>query len=87
MTTAADLKALANAQNARWPQYAGHFENYVPVRIKRRIVTKMGLAFEKGELAIARPLPNADNDKTRTVYSTRNKIDTSIFAKDIEVLQ
>lgn len=53
MMTRDELIKQANQDNAAWPQYAGLFDNYILVRLKRDVRTKMGLAFEKGEVAIA----------------------------------
>jgi len=81
--TVAMLKTLAARAVAQYPQYAGHFDGYVAVRIKRDVRTKMGLAFEKGEIAIAQP--TADADGFRTVWSVKNKVDTSVRASHVEV--
>lgn len=86
------LKSQAEKQNEQWPQYKGHFDNYVLVTVTKRIKTKMGVAFEKGDMAIAVPAikPHITTDPTwrrfRTVYSFRNQIDTSIPEDAIQVL-
>lgn len=87
------LKAHAAAQLAALPQYNGHFKDYVLVVVKQRTVTKLGLAFEKGEVAIAKPemhtSPNrwmSQNFRFRFVYSIRNRCDTSLPERDVEVL-
>jgi hypothetical protein len=93
--TRESLISQAEADHAEWPQYQGHFDAYVLVRIRRKIKTKMGVAFEKGEIAIAKPKGRTEKiggyaDLTldsRTVYSVRNKCDTAIFASDIEAVQ
>lgn len=87
-----DLIATANKQNAAYPQYTGHFDRYVLVRIKRKVTTKMGLAFGFGELAIAKPEGDIVESgrfagrKTMTVYSVSNQCDTSVFATDVELI-
>jgi hypothetical protein len=77
------LKELAARTVAQYPQYANHFDGYVAVRIKRDIRTKMGLAFQKGEIAIGRPAAEGDY---RTVWSAKNKVDTSVRASHVEVV-
>ncbi len=82
------LKQQAAAQNAQWPQYKGHFENYILVRVLKTIRTKMGVAFHKGEVTIAEPAfePDATYGNNRTVYSFRNQIKTVIAEYEVEVL-
>lgn len=82
----------AVAQVAQWPQYTGHFVSYRLVRIKQEVKTKGGLAFARGEYAIAterrdelRGLPSSG--RFVTVWSRRNKVDTSVRATDVEWLQ
>ena len=87
--TLRSLLAIATAQVARWPQYAGHFTNYRLVRIKREVTTKAGLAFARGEFAIAiekkEALPNLPSSgKFVTVWSRRNEVDTSVRTTDVE---
>jgi hypothetical protein len=90
--TKTELKTLAAAQVAQYPQYAGHFDGYVLVKVKKTVKTKMGLAFESGEVAIAKPTTETIEDgrykgkQTMTVWSIRNKCDTSVFAADVEVI-
>jgi hypothetical protein len=89
--TIESLKATAAAQVAQWPQYAGHFASYRLVRVKCDVKTKMGLAFARGEYAIATErrdeLPGLPSSgKYVTVWSRRNKADTSVRAPDVEWL-
>lgn len=88
--TLTSLKATAAAQVARYPQYKDHFAIYRLVRVKRDVKTKMGLAFARGEYAIA---VDQDPEPTRvrcekfvTVWSKRNQIDTSVRGSDVEWL-
>jgi hypothetical protein len=72
-------------QLGAWPQYEGHFEDYTClVRIKHRVRTKMGVAFEPGDYAIT----NAKMVQPGylTVYSLRNGIDTSVSVFHYEVI-
>ena len=85
------LKATATTQVARYPQYKGHFANYRLVRVKCDVKTKMGLAFTRGEYAIATEkkdeLPGLPSSgKFVTVWSRRNQIDTSVRVTDVEWL-
>lgn len=83
------LKSIAATQISQYPQYKGHFTIYRLVRVKREVKTKMGLAFASGEYAIATPvrdeLPNLPSSgRFVTVWSRRNKIDTSVRTTDVE---
>jgi hypothetical protein len=82
------LKAAAEARVAQYPQYKGHFDMYILVCIKRKVKSKSGLAFEKDELAIAKPLAElSTNGKFYyTVWSHRNGVDTSVRDKDVELI-
>lgn len=89
--TLTSLRATAAAQIAHYPQYKNHFASYRLVRIKCDVKTKMGLAFSRGEYAIAiektderADLPSSG--KFVTVWSRKNKIDTSVRVTDVEWL-
>lgn len=90
----ATLKHLQNTaleQVAQWPQYAGHFSGYRLVKIKSEVKTKAGLAFTRGEYALATKrsdeLPGLPSSgRFVTVWSRRNKIDTSVRATEVEWL-
>lgn len=90
-TTLRHLQDTATAQVAQWPQYAGHFASYKLVRLKRDVRTKAGLAFKSGEYAIATKPREAlpalpSSGKFITVWSRRNKVDTSVRVADVEWL-
>ncbi|HSX23022.1 MAG TPA: hypothetical protein VLE97_09635 [Gaiellaceae bacterium] len=89
--TLESLRATAAAQVARHSQYRNHFASYRLVRIKSDVKTKSGLAFARGEFAIAtekkdeRPdLPSSG--RFVTVWSRRNQVDTSVRVTDVEWL-
>ncbi len=87
--TLQSLKATAAAQVAEHPQYKHHFASYRLVRIKCDVKTKAGLAFARGEFAIATEkkdeLPGLPSSgKFATVWSRRNQIDTSVRVTDVE---
>lgn len=67
--------ALAHAE---YPQYDGHWDGpeWFLVKFTRRVRTKSGVAFEPGDVSIARS--PEDGDEYPTAYSLRNKIDTSV---------
>ena len=89
--TLTSLKATATAQVAQYKQYKNHFTSYRLVRVKCDVKTKAGLAFARGEFAIATEktdempgLPSSG--KFVTVWSRRNQVDTSVRVSDVEWL-
>ncbi len=89
--TLTSLKVTAAAQVGQCPQYTGHFASYRLVRLKCDVKTKAGLAFARGEYAIATErrdeLPGLPSSgRFVTVWSRRNKVDTSVRAADVEWL-
>ena len=83
------LREMADLDHSQYPQYEGHWDGWDLCQVNRRVRTKMGLAFTKGELAIftvyeepESPLGQDGIDRV-VVYSTRNKCDTVLQAKDI----
>jgi hypothetical protein len=85
------LQSTATQQVAQWPQYAGHFSGYKLVRIKSEVKTKAGIAFASGEYALATKhrdeLPGLPSSgRFITVWSRRNKVDTSVRATEVEWL-
>ena len=89
--TLTSLKATATAQVAQYPQYKNHFTTYRLVRIKSDVKSKTGLAFARGEFAIATEkkdeLPGLPSSgKFVVVWSRRNQIDTNVRVSDVEWL-
>jgi hypothetical protein len=87
--TLESLKSIAAAQVATYKQYKNHFTSYRLVRINCDVKTKLGLAFARGEYAIATEhrdeLPGLPSSgKFVTVWSRRNKVDTSVRATCVE---
>lgn len=85
------LQNTAIEQVAQYPQYRGHFASYRLVKIKCDVKTKAGLAFKRGEYAIAtknhEEMPKLPSSgRFVTVWSRRNKIDTSVRTADVEWL-
>lgn len=69
--------AQADRDMAQWPQYKGYFDNYRLVQVTRKVKTKLGVAFEEGDVAIA--IESRDPmDCAITVYSFRNKCNTTV---------
>ena len=89
--TLKSLLAIAASQVSQYPQYRNHFASYRLVRVKSEVKTKMGLAFAKGEFAIATEkkdeLPGLPSSgKFVTVWSRRNQIDTSVKTTAVDWL-
>lgn len=83
------LIASAEESMARYPHYAGHWEEtYEVATIRRRVTTKMGLAFERGDVVLIRRRPEADGPGRPgthfVAWSRRNVVDTWIDARDFE---
>jgi hypothetical protein len=82
----------AARKHAQWSQYEGHWDGdeWYVVRLKRAVRTKLGQAFEKGELTIARDPDDRDREAglpdSVCAYSLSNRIDTWIRREWVEVL-
>lgn len=74
----------------RFPQFVGHFEGWAIVRVGRTVKTKLGVAFEAGDVTLARfesAAERLDGGKaTWVAFSFRNRCDTSIGTRSVEVL-
>ena len=77
------IRAAAEAAHSKYPQYKGHWDDFVPVIVTKRIVSKLGVAFEKDEPSIGK----RDEEGNFSVYSTRNGIDTLVLAKHVHIIQ
>lgn len=94
------LKRHAKSAHSQFPQYDGHWDGpeWVLVKVTRRVRTKLGVAFEKGDVTLARPNePVTDpglspatlaelNKPGWTAYSVRNSINTALSAKAVKVI-
>jgi hypothetical protein len=78
-------RKAVEASHAASPQYKGHWDDYVLVVVRKKITTKMGLAFEKGDVTLAAPaLTETDiYPPLRAVYSQRNHIDVLLDPDDV----
>lgn len=80
------------ARHAEYPQYDGFFAEARLVRVGRKIRTKGGLAFEKGELAIAIVSPEVRMNGTValeegwTVYSPARGWNVHLAQRDVETV-
>lgn len=90
------LRSAARAAHEDFPQYCGYWDGpeWVLVRMSRRVKTKMGVAFEKGEVALARRSPKEPNSSSLSpaaraelnkpsweAYSVRNRCNTIVAVK------
>ena len=83
------IRAEAAAKHAQYPQYAGHWDGaeWFLVHIRRQIGTKMGAAFAKGEIAMAKYDPiDLDADGMLVVYSRANGTNTMVQKSDAVAL-
>lgn len=80
--TKEEIVRLAEEAHRQYPQYRGHWRGpeWKLVLIRRAIRTKMGVAFERGDVTIARP--SEEHPGHVSAYSLRNEIDTMIEARD-----
>lgn len=82
--------AEAADAHAQYPQYEGHWDGpeWRLAVFTGRVRTKGGIAFEKGDVTIARPPANRDeHDRHPVAYSRRNRIDTAVYPKDFYWVQ
>lgn len=92
-TLRAHLQAQAADQVSQYPQYRGRFDDYKMVQIKRDVKTKMGLAFDQGEFAIAKPeirhSIHHDNVKSVAiiVWSMKHQCNVSILDRDVKIIE
>lgn len=73
------IRQIAEVKSSIYPQYQGYWDGWVLVRVKKTIRTKMGVAFEKGDLTLMDP--EIECDEFVTCYSIRNDINTLIERK------
>jgi hypothetical protein len=78
------LRAQARAKFKPHPQYKGHWDKHILVRVTDLIETKMGIAFVADELALGAPeITLCDGKPYRSVYSVRNGIDTVVWQAQV----
>jgi len=76
----ARLRGQADADHAAYPQYAYYWDGreWFPIVITMDITTKMGLAFQKGDVVLAKRYGSYSWPST-LAYSFRNKCNTPIL--------
>lgn len=75
------IRSLAAKEHAAYPQYEGHWDTWRLARITNRVRTKLGTAFEPGDIVLAAPENRpiwAGSITYRSCYSVRNGIDTAV---------
>lgn len=79
---AEDMRMLAEAivvGLGGYEQYNGHWAEFAPIRIVRKVRTKMGVAFEAGDITLGKwETCEWDNTKRIVAFSFRNCVDTVI---------
>jgi hypothetical protein len=89
-TKASELRAEADRAHSGLTQYAGYWDSYTDlVEVTKAVRTKLGTAFEAGELAISDPAPTNREWPAGYVacYSVRNRITTSVPADKVRVVR
>ena len=78
----------ANKALGKYPQYKGYFDTHVLVTMKHDVRAKghSGLAFAKGEVALASPTLSVVGNlfEWRSVYSTRIKEKVAVYPEHIQ---
>jgi len=80
--TIREIRKQAAAAHAAYPQYKGYWDGpeWVLVRITAKVRTKLGQAFSKGELALAKP-GVLEGKVVWCAYSLSNQCNTIIDHK------
>lgn len=91
-TVKSNLKKSAERAVSHLPQYAGCFDNYILIRIKKTIKTKLGVAFIVNEFAIAEPVVrtcpgNKGPVQMMPIWSTANECITLVNIKNVEKIE
>ncbi len=96
-------RADAEQAHARYPQYANHWDDWRIAEITRRVRTKSGVAFERGDLVLVAPTTYTEKVPPRgqpfaeyhewperefaTAYSFRTGNDTAVLATEVREVQ
>jgi hypothetical protein len=87
------VRESAAEAHAQHRQYDGHWDGdeWFVVEFKRKVETKMGVAFEQGDLTIARRLKDsqeqAELGDSICAYSVRNRVDTWVPASFVREMK
>ena len=100
LVTRTVLIAQADADLGHHPQYKGYWNDWAVGTVTRKVRTKLGVAFEKGDVVLVSPkietnkvpvrgksLPYAEwpTKSFAVCYSFRNKCNTQIDAKSVKL--
>jgi hypothetical protein len=93
-TRAGAMKVLVElwATEKGYEQYqGGYLADWTPMRVKHRIVTKLGVAAERGDIVLVEPLTGLDLDvpgwaRWHTMWSNRNWVSTQVGTHDLEAV-
>jgi hypothetical protein len=76
------LLAEAIERHAPYPQYAGYFDDWQLIEVTKRVRTKLGVAFETGDVVLGtRPNPVMNLPEHYTCYSRRTGANTAVPVK------
>lgn len=75
-----DVETSVNELAAKYGQYLGYVDGWEPVRIIEPVRTKLGQAFEAGDLTLA---TDDRGDGFITCWSIRNQIATSVPEENV----
>ncbi len=75
-----ERKVEAEKDHQQYPQYQGHWDGWGLVQVTKKIKTKMGVAFEKGDIVLCNFAVRfgLKLEAYTTAYSFRNRCNTSI---------
>jgi hypothetical protein len=78
----------AEEAHKQYPQYEGHWRtwDWDVAKIRRKVRTKMGIAFEIGDIVLVRRQPGLTKSLGWTAYSFRNSCDTAVLRTDFFLL-
>jgi hypothetical protein len=84
--SAQNIRDIANAANSQWPQYRGHWDGpeWKLVQMSARTRTKLGVAFEAGDITLAHRDPQF---RGWFAYSVRNNIDTLVSSRKVREIK
>jgi hypothetical protein len=100
-TITAELIAAAEASHAKYPHYRGHWDGWVPVRIRRNLRSRGAPIATKGEIVLMDPNSLTTADHPDVIAGVRaagfvtvflpnhwmeGGIDTSVAYKDVTPL-
>jgi hypothetical protein len=93
-----ELIAIADAKHTQYPQYKNYWDNWVLMVVTKKVKTKMGVAFDKGEVVLVKPqtefhkvMPKENlpydqwpEKEFRVAYSVKTGCNTQVDAKSFK---